>query len=295
VHIHLNEFRDLLKIAANSENIILLIIMIGYVILFWYSNGLQLDNLMRPFKINLKLRESFGLSIITGLYNLITPFRGGAAVRAIYLKHKYNFSYAYFITTLSASYILIFLTGSVVGLISIFLVYTQQKIFNPIIFIFMTSILVIVISFLMISPKFKKSHNKILNQILKITNGWKTIRKNKKVLYNTIILALIQLILSAINIWTSYRIFEVELNISQAIFISAVYSISMILAITPGNLGIGDAIGIYSATVIGITLTQSLSATILQRAISFLVLFILGPIFSYILLKEHKNEKHTRR
>lgn len=51
---------------------------------------------------------------------------------------------------------------------------------------------------------------------------------------------------------------------------------------------------VFSAAIIRIGLTEAVAATILGRAINLLIIFILGPIFSCILLK-HKPTKMTEK
>ncbi|MFH1801924.1 MAG: hypothetical protein ABH864_00565 [archaeon] len=52
-----------------------------------------------------------------------------------------------------------------------------------------------------------------------------------------------------------------------------------------------EAIVVFSASTIGISTAESLSAALLGRAVSLVVLFVLGPIFSYVLLRNGKNKK----
>jgi uncharacterized membrane protein YbhN (UPF0104 family) len=251
--------------------------------LFVYSNGIILKTLMKPFKIKLKNNEAFGLSIITNFYNLITPLRGGAAVRAIYLKKKHDFPYVHFLATLSAIYILIFLVSSLTGIFSML---TLQEKSIPILLalsIFTISLLSIVI----FSPRIKENSNKWLNRFIKVINGWHLIKNNKKIITITIIISLIQVFLTALNNLIAYQIFGIEITLAKALFIAAISNLSIIIAITPGNLGIGDAINVFTANIIGIPITEAIATTILLRAVNLAIIFILGPIYSYKLIKKN--------
>ena len=63
----------------------------------------------------------------------------------------------------------------------------------------------------------------------------------------------------------------------------------------PALFKILEAIVVFSALTIGITPVESLSTVLLGRAIQMFVLFILGPIFSYILIKNNVNNgKHSK-
>jgi uncharacterized protein (TIRG00374 family) len=247
-----------------------------------YSNGLILKTLMKPFQIKLKNNEAFGLAIITNFYNLITPFRGGSAVRAIYLKKKHDFPYVNFLATLSAIYILIFLVSSIIGIFSMLTL--QEK--NIPILMALSIFTIFLLSIIIFSPRIKENDNKWLNRFIKVINGWHLIKNNKKIIIITIIISLIQVFLTALNNLIIYQIFGIQITLAKALFIAAIANLSIIIAITPGNLGIGDAINIFTANIIGIPLTEAIAATILLRAINLAVIFILGPIYSYKLIKK---------
>lgn len=91
-----------------------------FFILFLINNGLILKYFLESFKIKLEFKEWFGLSVITTMGNYLTPFRGGAVARAVYLKKIHQFSYSYFLSTLAGIYIVIFLVYSFIGLLAMF-------------------------------------------------------------------------------------------------------------------------------------------------------------------------------
>ena len=100
---HAEEFKQLTIIHPEYLALVLLLIILQYGII-----GLITKYLMEPLSLNLKFGEAFGLSVTAGFYNLVSPFRAGMAIRAVYLKNKYQFSYTNFVTTLSVNYIFIF-------------------------------------------------------------------------------------------------------------------------------------------------------------------------------------------
>lgn len=266
----------------------LLIILVLFNILGIYFNSIMLNVLMEPFGIKLKKLESFGVSSISSFYNLIMPFRGGMAARAIYLKQKHEFPYVHFLATLSAIYVIIFFVGSISGLISMLYIYVYYKIFNLIIFSLFLGFFLFLSGIIVFSPKIPEPKNNILNKIAKVINGWHLIRKNKKVIMVVTFNTIFMLILGAIGTIISYYTIGVHISFFKALFIASIGSISVLVAITPGNIGIGDAIGIYSATVIGVGLTESVAANIIGRAVGFISILIVGPVFSWWLMKGRK-------
>lgn len=268
----------------------LLIILIFFNILGIYFNSIVLNILMQPFGIKLRKLEAFGLSSITGFYNLIMPFRGGMAARAVYLKQKHEFPYVNFLATLSAIYVIVFFVGCIFGLISMLYIYIYYKIFNPIIFGLFLGFFLFLLGIIVFSPRMPEPKNRILKNIAKVINGWHLIRKNKKVIFIVSFNTVYLLIIGAIMTSTIYYTIGVHISFFKALFIASIGSISILVAITPGNLGIGDAIGIYSATVIGVGLTESVAANIIGRVAGIISILLVGPFFSWYLLKRKKRE-----
>ena len=128
INSNLSDLKQLAYLGISNIPIILIIALLSLI--FAILNGTLLDILMRPFGIKLSFKEYFSLSIITSFYNYITPFRGGMAARAVYLKKKYNFSYTNFLAILSAIYIIIFFVGGLGMLISMFFIWVYYGFFN---------------------------------------------------------------------------------------------------------------------------------------------------------------------
>lgn len=278
---NLTEFKQL-----SVQNPYLIILLIILFILSYIAISAITIVLLKPLGINLNQKESFSLSIITGFYNLITPFRGGMAARAVYLKKKHNFSYTNFLSSLAASYVLIFLVAGISGLLSSYYIYkTSSQIYPiiPAIFLITTLSMSFIIIF---SPKFKETKYNFLNKFIKVVNGWHLIKNNKSVIAKTIFLSLSQLILSSLMLYLQFRVFGININYFSVLFLSSINAIGLLIAITPAGLGISEAITVFSALTIGISTAESLSAALLGRFVSVVVLFILGPIFSYVLLKK---------
>jgi uncharacterized membrane protein YbhN (UPF0104 family) len=69
-------------------------------------------------------------------------------------------------------------------------------------------------------------------------------------------------------------------------FMSTIGIVAILIQITPSGLGISEAVAVFSGLIIGITPAQSLSVAILSRVVQMIVLFTLGPYYSYKLMKK---------
>ena len=282
---HISDFKKISLI-----NPFWLIPLILLFLLTYYFIGKQTQVLLEPLGVKLRDFEAYMLSIVTGLYNLVTPAYGGMLIRAIYLKNKHKFSYTYFFSVLAGMYVMTFFINSLFGLISLFFIWKIYAIFNTLILLAFLAVFLPLLTIIIFSPKFKERKNKFLNKFITVINGWLIIKNNKKAILTCLLATTCTLLISAILSIIAYRVFGISLPFIKALFLASISSLLLLVQITPGNLGVSKAVAVFSALVLGLTPAQSLPVAILGRIVQMLVMFTLGPIFSYILLK-HKPKK----
>jgi len=271
-----------------------LIPLIFLFLLNYYFIGLQTKVLLEPLGLKLKNFEAYMLSVVTGFYNLITPAHGGMVVRAVYLNKKHNFSYTNFFSSLAGMYVITFFIGSLFGLISMYFIKRIYGFFNLIIFFIFLGLFIPLLVILAFSPEFKETKYDFINKFIKVINGWNLIRKNKKILLTCVLVTSYSLLAGTFFAIFSYYIFGINLSFIQALFLSSINSISILFLLTPGNLGVQEVINVFSASVLGITPVQSIPVALLGRFVQFIGLFILGPVFSYNLLKHNPKNENKR-
>src|SRR3989344_7482357 len=287
VFVNLSEFENMLTQVASNLWFSLYILL--FLVIVIALNGYIFFVLMKFFNIHLNLKEWFGLSVLTRFYNFITPFRGGAVIRSLYLKKRYNFSYLSFLSTLFAIYIILFLIGSFVGLLCMLFIKYYSGFFNILIFVILLCVFLFFLLIILISPKISTSKNKWLNYFIEILNGWHLIKNNKKVLFSLIVVALLQLFFNSLTLLFSYKVFGIDINMLDVLFIASINYVILPLSLTPGNLGVADAVHVFSASIVGVGISEAVLATLFRRILELVVVFILGPIFSYKLMKNLKS------
>src|SRR3989344_689034 len=284
IYKNINDFKSLTLSSPHLIFYLVLIFLTNYFLL-----GTLTKYLIAPLHVKLSHKESFQIAFVTGFYNLITPFRGGMAARALYLKKKHNFSYSDFFASLSASYILLFLIASLFGIVSTLLIYLNEGILSIPLLILFTLIFIPMFIVVTFSPRIPLTKNNYINHFIKVVNGWHLIKNNLKVILIVSIITVLQLLMMTSMLFLQFQVFGIEVSFIKCLFLTSIGSISIVIGITPANLGVAEAVTVFSALTIGITPVQSLSASILGRLVSVVVLFTLGPIFSYILFKNTKN------
>ncbi|MFH1317868.1 MAG: lysylphosphatidylglycerol synthase domain-containing protein, partial [Candidatus Omnitrophota bacterium] len=288
-----SHWADFTQIKISRPLLIIPLVIIAF--LPSITNGLIIKYLVAPFNLKLGFKEWFGLSVITTFYNTIFPFRGGLIAKATYLKEKYSFPFFNYVAMMAGIYVISFLVAGFFGLVSLLFIYLFYRIFNSLILIVFVSVFLASFFIVLFSPKLPETKNSFLNKIIKVANGWHLIKGNRKIIFVSFAVEVVQILISVFSTTLLYRIFNIDISFVKALFLISIGKMFIFTGITPAGLGISEAIAVFSALVIGIRPAESLSAATLNRIIGTVVIFILGPIFSYLLIKKEKNPEDVSK
>lgn len=285
---HVDDFKQI-SLANPAQLLLLTLLTLVTTVL----NGLTIKYLAEPFRIELDPKEWFGLATVTTFYNTIMPLKSGMFVKAAYLKKKHSFSLVNFMAMMAGIAVINFFVVGLVGLASLVVIYFRYGIFNALVTSLFLGMLLVTGGIIGSSRKIPETTREFLNRFIRVVNGWHLIKSNPKILAVSTVIALLQLLTSAFATMLSFRVIHLDVDFGGALFITATGALSVLIGITPANLGITEGFAIVTGWVLGITTAQSLAAALIRRIVSTLVIFTLGPVFSYLLLKN--NPLGTRK
>lgn len=278
------DFKPLLHVST-VYLCLLVIANLGSLLL----NGLFIKAILVPFNKFIGIVESFYVSLISSVGNYFAPVGVGLGFRAVYLKRRHGLSYSDFMATLAGNYILVFLVVSLAGLFGLGLLHehashaywTLFAVFSMVL-IFDLMLMSVSIARFVISQlekiKFARFFVKIL---LSIVEGWILIIGDKRLLARlcglivtgfALLLAMIYIIITSLHLHIAF---------GGLLLMAALSSLSVFINITPGNIGIKEAVFIFSSQTIGLSTSQVLSYSVIDRGVLFLVLSV-GWIFLHV-------------
>ncbi len=275
-----------LFLALKYIPIVLIIELIILRVLFMIINGILLKIFIAKYGIVLTPSEIVGLPIITAMGNYLTPFSGGLVARVAYLNKKYAFPLAQFATLISVTMLITFWVMSILGsLLSIYFVGKTQHASWLIVILFLGT--VTGISLLLILPTVTfSSENRILRSINTALQGWVLIRRDWSLLIKLALLSLINILLHGYSLWITYNALGFNTPFSAALLIGMMSMFSILVNITPANFGIQETFISLSSTLLGLDPGQSLLVALIIRVTTMIPIFLLGPLFSYILARK---------
>lgn len=240
-------------------------------------NGLYIKYVLRAFGVDLPAREWLALTAATSILNYISPMRGGAAMRAVYLKARYQFSFTDFLSTLSAMGLMYGLIHAAMGLVGAALLWRSA--FRPplplIAFFVVVALAAIV---LMIAPlRIPWSSAPGFRQAARIVEGWSQLRRRPRVFITLLLVTVLYALLSIAQFWLAFDGIGAPLDWGKILIYTAGQGLAMLITLTPGALGIAEWTGVYFGSLLSCTPAQVLLIQLLVRASYVGVLLVAAP------------------
>lgn len=281
-----NNYDDL-KIITNLKWYEIMMLAVMHCI-FLYNSGLFTKLFLEDFDIRLTVNEYFGLSVISTAFNYLTPFRGGAFVRAAYLKRKHNFDYKKSAGTLVGNYIIIYWINCLFGVISCVLLYSIEGVFSPILLSLFTACF-IALSIFMVYP-LQLPNLKMLGSVPHVFNSimssWNTIRGNVRLVIKLSLITISNVVVGSVIMYFEFSFLGVDISYIHAVVISMVSGLSLLVSITPGSIGIKEIVVIFTSNVIGISTSEALLVSMVDRGIVVILCLCLSLVYSKKFIKK---------
>lgn len=258
---------------------------------FIYLSGRRFEILMRVYDVSLKTSEWLGLTVITRFGSLFLPASGGAVFRALYLKQVHGMNLTEFAG--SAGGILIYnLISNLVLLIPSVVVLLA---FNPnagLSKVLVWMLLFAIMSTMAVALSIKYTNN-IKNQHVKTIMGGARKIWGKRSLARALLLnQFFVRAVSAVLIWLAFSAIGIHVNIWESLVISILIALTVLISLTPGNIGFTESVMATFGTLTGsYGISEGLLAALYLRIIDVTIVLIFGLVFSRILALKAVSKK----
>lgn len=266
--------------ALGNVSSMILAALIVLRLFFMMTNGYTLKLLIAKFGINLDVKEWVGLPIVTTLGNYVTPFSGGMVARAAYLKQRHTLPYTQFMSILTATYCVNFwVVGLVGGLTWLSLHNLPQSswVIGGIFF----GITLGISGVVLLPPVQIPLSGRLGHIVQSMLAGWYIIRQDKPLLLRLVGNYLLLIVWLSLEFWVAYNALHPAISYRAALMIGLMTMFSQIFNLTPGNLGVPETLASITATLLGGNAGETFIVTLLIRAVTMLIAFSLGPIFTW--------------
>ena len=287
---------DFLLVLSTPLTYILLIGL--FYSLIFLLNGIFIKAILKSFKKTISVFESFYVSVMSSLGNYFLPMRGGAVLRSVYLKKKFNFAYSHFISTLYGYYIIVFLVNSFLALLALVFINIRYEIVSIPLYFFFGGLFVFMLILSLIKfpvDRIKESGKGFIKRLFRaiknILSGWNRIVGNKQLFLSLIVITILTFVVHILLFWIEFLALRIESSFISIVLYNCLSGVSLLVSLTPGSLGIREGIFVITSDILGITKEQVMQLALLDRGV--MVLILIGVFVILYILERFfkKNEK----
>lgn len=275
-------FRLLLHVSPGYLFGITALIIFGKIVI-----AIRFKAMIDFFGLRLRLDEWFGLPCISNMINYFLPGYTGPATQAMYLRQAHGFEYSRFTNYLAILFVFNVAVCSFLGVLFVGAHYLIHNVFFMNGFIFFSALFITTFSFLVLVPVISVVDLRwdLLN---KTVRGFHFFFGHKNLLIFLVIMYVAEVITTGLRFFLAYRALGTPIDFLPALTIGLVALLSMVTSLTPGSLGIREALLAVASVMVGQSAALGVAASLLDRALGTVIAFAFGIWYAPVLA--HKKE-----
>ena len=240
--------------------------------------GLSFKFLCSHYHIHLRFKDWAGLSFIANFLNQLLPYRLGMGFRYIYMRQHFQMSNAQFIYVMLIYFLLTVIICAAFALLG-WLISDLPSRFNKL--FYMTCFVgILFVSFII---WLKITHFKATRSITEMLKALQQLIADPKIfIYSILALIGVNLLTTAL-FYTCLFAIGAPLPIAQCLFLVGILTVAMLFPLTPGNIGVLEALFGTLTQVIYHDFSMGFAAIALYRVSQWIPSIILGSSFSFLL------------
>lgn len=250
---------------------------------------------MRIFDIQLRFREYFGLTVVNTMFSYFVPARGGLIARAFYLNKVHDFPYSKYLAFTGGAYFLNISVSVFVSLIVQLCIWLLTgQVYKKLVLVCVGlggGLLVFIILLNSIDIKrFVGRKTKITRIIASVLDGIDILTKNKKNIFYASINYVGLILFFSLRLYVAFLALGVDISMLHVALIQSLVALSLVLSVTPGNIGIKEGIIGLIGSSMGYEIEVLMASAALDRAFALLFTFAFGTIYSKLLIGSKEQD-----
>ena len=270
-----------------------LLALLVLCLLLFIPNGLIRRGMAAHFGAHLSFVEWYGMILFTNLLNLVLPARADMVFTAGYLKKMHGLSFAHFASMTYGNAVLFASVMVVEALLGLGYIAWDSGYWSSRVVGFATAMGVLALVLLLLPALPIGGDGGVAKGIRRALDGWHSLRQAPRLLPQLARYMVLGSLIFAAWMYMSYRALGFEVEMARVLVAGVVVQLSFLLVLTPGNLGIREALTGFVSQLIGLGFTEGVIVTLLQRAVSLLVFTVAGGLFGVLLSRALRQAGRT--
>lgn len=246
------------------------------VVLAFGVSAHQLGLFLKNFGILLKPGELLALTMAMCLGNMVTPMRGGTGGLAVYLKRCHSLDFHAFAIIYGGTGLLIALINSGLAAAGLAVLWAYYGFVHLPLSVAVGGLFGLCLYLSVFPPPIRWEGSGFLGVVFRTAHSWHVLTRDRRLLMTLTVSFLVVSFLLAASFYLIYASLGIEVSVSAIIITSSLGNIGNLVSLTPGSLGIFDAIVIEVPRVLGMDTPRAVAAALVFRVLSFGCAFVLG-------------------
>ena len=283
---YLYQNRDVFSTLENitARQIVMMVLL--EVVIYLLGSFLNYS-MIRRFDFQVSYLDSVMLQYSNSFLNKVMPTIGaGAAFRAVYLKKKYQFPYAQFLSTLGGLYLINFVAIALIGLFCMLVFYLQEGQTNWVITLAFLALLLPSLFIAFFSPEIPEKDNRIVKTVRSIASGWIILKQDRFHVWVYTFVVILMLFLAAWQMLISFQSLGVRTGLIPVLFLSSLWIILSFLNFTPDGIGVREVVYVFVSNLVQIPDTILVLGSLVLRGLSICTSMVIGGISYWYMLRE---------
>ena len=259
---HWQQVKALLKLDVFELAVIYFVSFIGIL-----NNAVVIKAILKPMGVKVFFGDMVLLQNACLLLNYV-PMKFGTLFMANYLKRHYGLKYSQFGTFSVYLTLLLSAVTSLTGIIVMIFVYGLADVQKQLLTAVFLICLVASILLILVPLPVPKGTSRLAIVLRDFLIGRKAVAQDTKALFVAGFFLLFNFVLTSIRLAVIYHSMNVKVHPAGFLVLGALGFILMFINITPGALGIREAVLGAGAVVLGVPLEAGVTAAIIDRAIA---------------------------
>ena len=284
---HAEDFQFILTVSRKE-----LIFAAFFALSGFSATCYQLGLFLRRFNLKLGKIELVAITHAMMLGNFVIPMRGGSGGLALYLKKVHGLDFTAFAVIYGGTALLMALINSFLALMALVSLWLMTGYSNVVLAIIVTGLFGCCLVLTFFPPKAGEGAGWFRVRVVQIVNSWQAISSDRRLLAAlTISLSVLSLSL-VLCLFFIYRSLGYTLTLEATIVTSSIGSVVNLIPLTPGSIGVFDLAMIEIQRIFGLTIAQSIAATIIYRTLTFLLTVLIGlPGLMYMYFRKSAQKE----
>lgn len=264
------------------------------VLVMYLINSYQLRLLLQSFGLSPGYGEMVAITTAMLLGNLVLPLRGGSGALAVYLKKVYKLDFHEFAAIYGGTAVLIALINTGLAMIGLAALVFVHGFVNPGLCAVVAILFAGSVYLSIFPPPVTWKRKGIFAPLLDAAHSWHILTRNRRLLALQIATILVIALTMAGIFSFIYRGLGTPLSFSAVVITSSLGNVAGLIPLTPGGLGIVDAVVVQIPQIYGLDPARSLAAALAFRVLTLAWACALGIPGTFYALRASRSPDNSQ-